>query len=69
MSNQQALESLQRNQYLPNETFEQFMSKNGVGFRPMKRLFYDKKPNTKDKKDILNEYLKDMQEREIAKQI
>jgi hypothetical protein len=52
---------------LPNETLEQFMSKNGVGFRPMKRLFYDKKPSGNDKKDILNEYLRDMHDREIAK--
>lgn len=41
------------------------MSKKGVGFRPNKRLFYDKKPTSKDKKDILNEYLRDMHEREI----
>ena len=34
------------------------MSKNGVGFRPMKRLFYDKKPSGNDKKDIWIEYLK-----------
>ncbi len=45
------------------------MSKKGVGFRPKKRLFYEQMPSIKDKKDILNEYLRDMHEREIAKQL
>lgn len=54
------VENLHGNQFIPPETLEQFLSKKGVGFRPGKRIFYEKQPGRDEKREMLNEYLRDI---------
>ena len=60
------LNNLQKNQFIPKETLEQFISKQ-KGERPAKKIFFEKQPGTHDRKTLLNEYLESMKERELKK--
>ena len=62
----QVLSNLQQNEFIAPETLETFiLRKQG---RPGKKIYFDKQPGSKDKRDLLYGYLKEMKDREEAKQ-
>lgn len=63
----EALNSMAHNQYIPSETLDEFIGKNNGSFRPSKKIFFEKRPNQKDRRDLLFQYLKEIRERELNK--
>jgi hypothetical protein len=47
---------LKNNEFIPHETLEQFLAKN-TQFRPAKKLTFDDKPGTREKRQLLTDHL------------
>ena len=55
----EVLENLRKNEFIPPETLEQFITKQ-KGERPSKKIYFEKQPGPEDKRELLNEYLKEI---------
>ena len=46
---------------------DEFIGKNNGSFRPSKKIFFEKRPNQQDRRDLLFQYLKEIREHELDK--
>mgnify|MGYP004530302189 CR=1 FL=1 len=57
---------MSKNEYIPHETLEQFILKQLVE-RPGKKIYFSKQPNLDDRKKLLTDYLKEIDNKEVEK--
>ena len=55
------------NGFIPPETFDDFVKKNDGSFRPHKKIFFERKPDKADRRDLLYQYLREIRDREQDK--
>ena len=60
------LSKLEKNEFIPKETLSQFIEKKTKGTG--KRLFFSKRPGPEQKRQLLEEYLQIVKQRELEKQ-
>lgn len=59
--------SLAGNKFIGSETLEEFIGKNDGSFRPHKKIFFERKPDKQDRRDLLYQYLREIKDREQNK--
>lgn len=63
---EEVISTLSKNQFIPSETLETFMLKKN-GERPSKKIYFAKQPGASEKRELLDEYLRAVKDRELER--
>jgi hypothetical protein len=63
----ETLKSMAANEFIPPETLDEFIHKHDGSFRPHKKIFFERKPDSQDRRDLLHQYLREIRDREKGK--
>ena len=61
------ISSIASNEFLPPETLEEFLGKRDGSFRPSKKIYFQRRPDKADRRELLDHYLAEIKQREQSK--